>query len=224
MKIVVYGVASPDEARQLEAAGADVIGLQCGRRSARRVLDPESARGVASTLTTAQICVEARSESPLDPALASSLGARWVQVPWNDPAPDRWRARLADEGIGWVLGRVPADEDDDPHWVANRWIDYGKPGPEWVQVEIFPGLVDGWPLLLEPSPDEVDAGDLDRMAAERPLVFSLPLTVGRVVAVRAMFPHADGFALTLDGSADEVLAAANVTLADAVRLVSALRD
>lgn len=223
MIIAVYGVASPDEARRLESAGADVIGVLLGDRPVGRVLDEESAVSVSRAVTDADVCLECRSRPAGDSAVARRIGARWLQVPWNEPAPQAWREQLAVGGVGWVLGRVPADEDDDPEWVVNRWTDYGTPAPDWVHMEIFPNLTDGWPVLQEPSPDEVDAADLDRMAAERPIVFSLPLTFDRVAQARALLPHAHGFALTLAGEHGEVPGATTLDVDEALRLVEALR-
>lgn len=224
MIITVYGVASPDEARRLESAGADVIGVLLGDRSDGRVLDEESATPVSRAVGEADVLVEFLSRTAADAVVARRLGARWAQVPWNDPAPEAWREQLAVGGVGWVLGRVPADEDDDPEWVVHRWTDYGKPGPDWVHVEIFPSLTDGWPLLQELSVDEVDAADLDRMAAERPIVFSLPLTVERAPQARALLPHAHGFALTLAGLHGEVPAATTLDEREVLRLLQALRQ
>lgn len=223
MIITVYGVASPDEARRLESAGADVIGVLLGDRPDGQVLDDESALLISRAVTDADILVESRAITLMDPAVARRLSARWIQVPWNELAPEAWREQLAVDGIGWVLGRVPADEDDDPEWVVNRWTGYGSPAPDWVHVEIFPDLTDGWPILQEPSPDEVDAADLDRAAAERPIVFSLPLTVERAVKVRALLPHAHGFALTLAGHHGEVPGATTLDMDEALRLLEALR-
>lgn len=222
MIIAVYGVASPDEARRLSLAGTDVIGVLLGDRSDGRVLDEASAVSVSRAVSDADLCLEYLGR-PADSAVARRLGARWLQVPWNQPAPLAWREQLAVDGLGWVLGRVPADEDDDPEWVVNRWTDYGAPAPDWVQVEIFPNLTDGWRVLQEPSQDEVDAADLDRMAAERLTVFSLPLTLDRVAWARALLPHAHGFALTLAGEHGEVPGATTLDVDEAVRLVEALR-
>jgi hypothetical protein len=221
--ITVYGVASPEEGRRLEQAGADVIGVLLGDRLDGRVLDEPSVLSISRTVSMAGVCVEPCAGSMTDPELLRRVGARWVQVPWNAPAPRAWREQLAASGIGWVLGRVPADEDDDPEWVVNRWTGYGDPAPNWVHVEIFPDLLDGWSLLQEPSPDEIDTSDLDSMAAERPMVFSLPLTVGRAAKLRAVLPHAHGFALTLAGHHGEVPAATVTSMEEALRLVGALR-
>ncbi|SET97711.1 hypothetical protein [Geodermatophilus poikilotrophus] len=222
MKVTVYGVASPDEARRLEAAGADVIGVFLGDRPGGRVLDEETAVRIRQAVSNAEICVEHRSSTP-DPALASRLGARWIQVPWNQDAPQSWREQLAVEGVGWVLGRVPADEDDDPEWVVSRWTGYDAPTPDWVYVEVFPDLTDPWPTLQDSSPDEVDAADLDRMAAERPVVFSLPLTEEQIPQARGLFPHAYGFALTLRGRHGEVPGATTIDVEEALHLLEALR-
>lgn len=222
MMIAVYGAASPDEARLLEAAGAGIIGVFLGDQQDGRVLDEEAALSVSRALSVAEICVEHRTRMP-DIRLAGRLGARWIQVPWNQAAPQRWREQLAAEGMGWVLARVPADEDDDPEWVVRRWTGYNDPVPDWVQVEVFPDLSDGWPLLQDSSEDEVDAADLDRMAAERPLVFSLPLTEERIPRARGLFPHAHGFALTLEGYHGEVPGATRIDLEEALQLLEAIR-
>ena len=220
--ITVYGAASPDEARLLEAGGADVIGVFLGDQPDSRVLDEEAALSVCRAVSVAKICVEHRSGTP-DLGLARRLGARWIQVPWNQAAPQSWRKQLAAEGVGWVLGRVPADEDDDPEWVVSRWTGYNDPAPDWVHVEVFPDLTDGWPTLLDSSADEVDAADLDRMAAERPLVFSLPLTEERIPLALGLFPHAYGFALTLEGRHGEVPGATTIDMEKALHLLEALR-
>ncbi|MET9271378.1 hypothetical protein [Kribbella sp. NPDC003557] len=225
MRIAVYGVAQPAEARWLESAGADVIGLVVDDRANGRILDMASAKSVADAVDQAAVCVELR-ENGSALAVARGLAARWVQVPWNLPAAREWREELAAGGIGWTLGRVPADEDDDPEWITRRWTEYGDPAPDWVQVEIFPNLTDGWPILQEPSPDEVDATDLDQMAAERPILFSLPLTADRAGPARALLPHAHGFGLTLADRADRAdlhLAATTVELDAALHIIEALR-
>jgi hypothetical protein len=223
MFIVVYGACSPKEALQLQTAGADAIGVFLGDRPSGRILSEQAALSICQALSSAKICVEHVSRPP-DAGLVRRLGVRWVQVPWNQTAPQGWREQLAAEGAGWVLGRVPADEDDDPSWVVSRWTGYNAPAPDWVHVEVFPDLTDGWRTLQDTSPDEVDADDLNQMAAKHPLVFSLPLTEDRIPQTRRLLPHAYGYALTLRGHHGEVPGVTTIDVDQATRLVRALRS
>jgi hypothetical protein len=101
------------------------------------------------------------------------------------------------EGIEWALVRVSADEDDDPEWVRARLEEEGAPPPKWTQVEICPSLEDGWRVIRDSNESELDARDLDALAAEFPLLFSLPLFLEDVGEVQRGLRHARGFSFAL---------------------------
>lgn len=223
MVVTVYGVVSTDEARQFESAGANVIGTFLGELPRGRIVDEATALSIARSLSSAHLCVEALTSTRIEPEAVLRTEARWIQTPWGPPAPAEWRHRLAELGVGWVLARVPANEDDDPTWVHGRMVEYGEPAPAWVQVELCPDLEDGWPIVREPNPDELDIEDVDQIAAKVPLVVSVPMTTERLVELRALLPHVHGVALTLDGDNGRIPGATKINPKDALAIVSALR-
>ncbi len=223
MVITVYGVVSPDEAQQFEVAGANVIGTFLGKQAHGRVVDEATTVAIARSLSSAHLCVEALTGAEIEPEAALRTGARWIQTPWGPPASAEWRYRLAKLGLGWVLARVPANEDDDPAWVLGRTAEYGDPAPAWAQVELCPDLDDGWAILREPNSDELDLQDLDGIATQRPIVVSVPLTLERLTELHAQLPHVHGVALTLAGNGGAIPGATKIDLEDALAIVSALR-
>lgn len=197
--IHVHGVASPEEAEQLESLGVDLLGVVVGERAKGRVISSDTAREIAACLKRAQLCVEPLGgAAALEPKAAQRMGARVVQIPWRMDVPRAWRESLVREGIEWALARVPADEDDDPAWVRSRLEEHGAPPPTWTQVELCPSLDDGWRVLREPNENELDARDLDALAAATPLLFSLPLRLDDVGEVRQKLRHARGLSFTIE--------------------------
>ena len=223
MIVAVYGVVSPGEAQSFESAGANVIGAFLGRRMRGRVVDEATALAIARSLSSAHLCVEALADTGIGPEEALRIGARWIQTSWGPPAPSEWRHRLAELGLGWVLARIPVDEDDDPAWVRGRITEYGDPAPKWSHIELCPRLEDGWPILRESCSDELDLGDLDEIATQMSIVVSLPLTIDRLAELRILLPHVHGVALTLAGENDDTPGAAKISPEDALVIVRAVR-
>jgi len=196
--IHVHGVASPEEAEQLEALGVDLIGVVVGEPVSGRVLGRDNARAISARLKQARLCVEPLGgAAALDAKEARRIGARVVLVPWGLEVPQAWRKSLAQAGVEWALMRVPADEDDDPAWVRARLEEVGAPPPAWTQVEICPSLNDGWRVIRESNENELDARDLDALAKKAPLLFSLPLPLDEVGDVRRGLSHARGFSFSI---------------------------
>ncbi len=196
--IHVHGVATPEEAEQLESLGVDLIGVVVGERTTGRVLGRDSASAIGARLKRARLCVEpADGEEWLDVEVLRRMGAHVVQVPWGPEVSRTWRESLAQAGLDWALVRIPADEDDDPAWVRSRLTEAGPPPAAWTQVEICPSLADGWRVIREPNEDELDARDLDALAAGTPILFSLPLSLDQVDDVRRELRHAWGFSFAL---------------------------
>ncbi|WP_309896817.1 hypothetical protein [Archangium sp.] len=140
------------------------------------------------------------------------MGVQVVQVPWGTEVPRTWRQALAQASVEWALVRVPADEDDDPAWVQARMEEAGTPPPAWTQVEICPSLEDGWRVIRDASENELDARDLDALAAKLPSLFSLRLRLDDVEEVRSRLVHARGFSFTLGDKLGEALGAHHFTL------------
>lgn len=224
MIVAVYGVSSPREAKRFELAGANVLGIFLGKKADGRVVDHEMALAIKRGLSGAHLCVEAWGDGEIAPEVALRTGARWVQTSWGPPVAVAWRQQLAEYGIGWVLSRVPANEDDDPEWVRGRITEYGNPAPVWTHVELCPDLEDGWPMLREANTDELDLSDVDRMAEQLPIVVSAPLTVERLAELRALLPNVHGVALTLAGCNGGIPGAALTNVDDTLAIVSALRE
>ncbi|MGH3774032.1 MAG: hypothetical protein ACRDRW_22020 [Pseudonocardiaceae bacterium] len=222
--VTVYGVASPDEACRFESEGANVIGVFLGQQASGRAVDEAMASTIAQNLSSAQLCVESLADSEIEPEVALRVGARWVQTPWGPPSPAAWRSRLTESGLGWLLARVPANEDDDPKWVLDRITEYGDPAPTWAQVELCPDLQDGWEVLREPTPDELDIGDLNRIATQTPIVVSLPLTVERLAELSVLLPCMYGVALTLTDENGKIPGATSIDPKDALAIVRTLRN
>ncbi|WP_434381543.1 hypothetical protein [Melittangium boletus] len=194
----VHGVASPEEAEQLELLGVDLVGVVVGGRKAGRVMGGDDASAIASRLRQARLCVESLNGTPsLDARAAKRMGAQVVHVPWGTEVSRAWRESLAQEGLEWALVRVAADEDDDPAWVRGRLEELGAPPPTWAQMEICPSLEDGWRILRESNEDALDARDLDALAAESPILFSLPLSFDKIREVRRGLSRARGFSFAL---------------------------
>lgn len=200
--IHVHGIATLEEARVLESLGVDWIGVMVGKTAAGRILEGHQARAIAAALKHARLCVEPEEGvETLEASMALDMGAGAVQVPWGLDVPRTFRESLAQVGIPWALARVPADEDDDPAWVQSRLSEAGAPPPEWSQIEICPSLNDGWRVLGEPSEDELDILDLDKIASKFPLLFALPPDLQDFDEAARRLPHARGFSWSL---ADEL--------------------
>jgi hypothetical protein len=211
--IHVQGVASPDEAEQLEALGVELIGVRVGERATGRILGSEDARRISARLKRARLCVEPLGgAAALDAKEARWMGARVVQVPWGQEVPRAWRESLAREGLEWALVRVAADEDDDPAWVRARLEEQGGPPPAWMQVEICPSLEEGWRIIRDSNESELDARDLDALAAEFPLLFSLSLSLDDIDEVRRRLRHARGFSFAITDDRGEAPGAHRFTL------------
>lgn len=100
-KIVVHvhGVASPEEAEQLELLGVDLVGVVIGNHTAGRVVGGDDASEIAASLKRARLCVEPLGGATvLDARAAQRMGARVVQVPWGTEVPKGWRESLAQTG------------------------------------------------------------------------------------------------------------------------------
>jgi hypothetical protein len=217
--IHVQGVASPEEAAQLELLGVDLIGVVVGARTAGRVMGRDGVHAISAVLKRARLCVEPLGGAvALESGAAKQMGAQVVQVPWGTEVPGGWRESLAQAGIEWALVRVAADEDDDPAWVSARMGEAGAPPPAWTQVEICPSLEDGWRIIREPNALELDARDLNAIASKSPILFSLPLSPGNFREVRRGLSHARGFSFTLGDTRGEVPGAHPFTL-DELRLL-----
>jgi len=211
--IHVHGVASPEEAEQLESLGVDLIGVVVGERAMGRVITRDDAHAIAACLKRARLCMELLGEaSLLEPQAARKMGVQVVQIPWGTEVPRTWRQALAQASVEWALVRVPADEDDDPAWVQARLEEAGTPPPAWTQVEICPSLEEGWRVIRDASENELDARDLDALAAKLPILFSLPLRLDDVKEVRSRLVHARGFSFTLGDKLGEALGAHHFTL------------
>ncbi|WNG21339.1 hypothetical protein [Cystobacter fuscus] len=221
--IHVHGVASPEEAEQLESLGVDLIGVVVGERATGRVIARDDAHAIAACLKRTRLCVELLGEaSLLEPQAARRMGVQVVQVPWGTEVPQTWRQALARAGIEWALVRVPADEDDDPAWVRARIEEAGTPPPAWTQVEICPSLEDGWRVIRDASENELDARDLDALAAKLPLLFSLPLRLDEVKEIRRGLFHARGFSFTLGDKLGEARGAHHFSLNQVRKLLKRL--
>jgi hypothetical protein len=220
--IHVQGVASLEEARQLESLGVDLISVFIGERTAGRVLGLQDARAISAGLKEAKLCVESPSGKLLPADAARQTGAQVVQVPWGQEVPRAWRESLAKERLQWALVRVPADEDDDPAWIRTRLEDAGAPPPVWTQVEVCPSLDDGWQIIRESNENELDARDLDSIAAEAPLLFSMPLLTVNINEVRQRLHHAKGFSFTLEDKRGTSPGAHRITLEKARTLLERL--
>jgi hypothetical protein len=217
--IHVQGVASPEEAEQLELLGVDLVGVVVGERTVGRVIGSDDAHAIAAHLKRARLCVEPLGgASALEAKAAKRMGAQVVQVPWGTEVSRAWRESLAQAGVEWALVRVAADEDDDPAWVRARLEEAGAPPPTWTQVEICPSLEDGWRIIRESNENELDARDLDAIAAETPVLFSLPLSFDNIREVRRGLSHARGFSFTLGDNLGEAPGAHRFTL-DQVRVL-----
>lgn len=211
--IHVHGVASPEEAEHLELLGVELMGVVVGERATGRVIGADDARAIAARLKRARLCVEPLGgTSALDAQAARRMGAQVVQVPWRTEVPRAWRESLAQAGVEWAVVRVAADEDDDPAWVRARLEDAGAPPPAWAQVEICPLLEDGWRIIRESNENELDARDLDTIAAETPVLFCLPLALEDVREVRRGLSHAKGFSFVLGDQLGAAPGAHHVTL------------
>ncbi|HZH17753.1 MAG TPA: hypothetical protein VE057_25590 [Archangium sp.] len=211
--IHVHGVASPEEAEQLESLGVDLMGVVVGERAAGRVIAREDAHAIAGRLKRARLCVELLGEaSLLEPEAARRMGVQVVQVPWDMEVPQAWRQALAQASIEWALLRVPADEDDDPAWVRTRMEEAGPPPPAWTQVEICPSIENGWRVIRMPNENELDARDLNSLAAKFPVLFSVSMPLGEVQEIRRALHHARGFSFTLADKRGEAPGAHHVTL------------
>ena len=222
--IHVHGVTSPEEAERLESLGADLIGLIVGERAKGRVVTRNDAHAIAACIKRARLCVEFPGEaSLLEPQAALRMGVKVVQVPWGTDVPQTWRQALAQANIEWALVRVPADEDDDPAWVRARVEEAGTPPPAWTQVEICPSLEDGWRVIRDASENELDARDLDALAAKFPILFSLPMRLDDVKEIRRGLFHARGFSFTLGDNLGEALGSHHFTLNQVCELLKRLK-
>ncbi|NOJ92787.1 hypothetical protein HMI51_07555 [Corallococcus coralloides] len=221
--IHVHGVASPEEAEQLELLGVDLVGVVVGNHAAGRALDGDDVLAIAASLKRARLCVEPLGgAAALDAREAHRMGARVVQVPWGTEVPRGWRESLAHVGVEWALVRVAADADDDPAWVRARLEDTGVPPPAWAQVEICPSLEDGWRVIRESNESELDAHDLDVIASETPVLFSLPLSLEDVSDVRQGLSHAMGFSFVLGDRLGMAPGAHHITLGQLSTLLKRL--
>ncbi|MBN8231113.1 hypothetical protein JYK02_26685 [Corallococcus macrosporus] len=214
-KIVVHvhGVASPEEAEQLESLGVDLVGVVMGSHTAGRVVGGDDVPLIAASLKRARLCVEPLGgAAALDARTAQRMGVRVVQVPWGTEVTTGWRQALAHAGVEWALMRVAAEADDDPAWVRTRLVDTGAPPPAWAQVEICPSLDDGWRIIRELNESELDAHDLNVIASEIPVLFSLPLSLEDVHDVCQGLSHAKGFSFVLGDQSGMAPGAHHITL------------
>lgn len=198
----VHGVASVDEASELESLGVNLIGVVVGAPE-DRVVSPETARQIAHRLTRARLCVEPENFD-LAPKDVRHMGAAVVAVPWGREVARSWLEALAQADVGWALVRIPADEDDDPSWVESRIAEAGAPAPTWVEIEVCPNLEDGWSLLLEPNESELDAADLDELARAHAILFAPEFRPDNVRSIRDTLMHARGFSFALTDRAGRV--------------------
>jgi hypothetical protein len=200
--IRVHGVATADEASELEALGVNLIGVVVGAPE-DRVLSRETAYNIARRLTRARLCVEPAGVD-LTAEDARRMGADVVVVPWGREVAQSWLDALAQADVAWGLVRIPVDEDDDPSWVESRIAEAGVPAPTWVEVEVCPNLKDGWSLLRETNESELDAADLDQLACAHPIIFSPAFRPDNVRSIRDTLAHARGFSFTLADYAGRV--------------------
>lgn len=202
----VHGVASLEEAVWLESLGVDLLGVAVGEHSSKRVLDCEAARKIADKLTRARLCVEPCS-GQLSLEELHRTGASLVAIAWGQEVSRTWREGLAGRGLDWVLVRVPADEDDDPSWIQARIVEAGGPEPAWVEVEICPNLEDGWSVIRDAHESELDAADLDELAATNRILYAPAFRPDNVRSIRDALPRARGFSLTLADAQGAVVGA-----------------
>lgn len=200
--ICVHGVATADEASELEALGVNLIGVVVGAPE-DRVVSCETARQIAHRLTRARLCVEPVGVE-ITAEDAHHMGAAVVMVPWAREVARSWLDALAQAGLDWALVRIPADQDNDPSWVESRIAEGGVPAPAWVEIEVCPGFEDGWSILQEPSESELNVEDLDALARVHPIVFSLAFRPDNVRSIRDTLVHALGFSFTLADHAGRV--------------------
>lgn len=220
-ELVVHRVASPDEARRFEEAGADIIGVvlepEVGPWAGDgRAVTPTGAASIARALSTASLLVEVPDGVLLDTLGSLPLTAGWLQIP-------SFSVRSIGSGGGrWVVGRVEADEDADPQWIESA-LDAAE-GAQRAVLEVCAAFDDPLAILETGAVDDgLSVADLGRLCRRRPLWLSLGLRAERVRRALAAWPTAAGWVWNLGDPASGGGSAHLVQPDDAAAAIRAMR-
>lgn len=207
--IKVDRVRSPDEAAELEAAGADLIGVSPAadpRFHDDRTVTVEQAASIGEALRRATLVAAMELAGEPGPVLrtVTAIGARMVQPITGGIPPAAVRATLDDAGVGVVYGTVEISHDDDPGWVFGAYDDVPGLRAALFHADVLPEYRDSWAFLRDRAPEfgeDFQIADLDGLGRERPLVVGLDFTPANVREIMAALPGVRGIALTLGGLA-----------------------
>ena len=224
--VKVDRVGSVAEAVELEALGADLIGVSLTadpRFADDRTVTVEQAAGIGRAVQLATLVTAMELARDPDRVLHTVAATRagLVQPITGAVPPPEVRDALRAGGIGIAYGNLEIAHDDDPGWVFSAYppdLDAAL-----FQADVLPEYRDSWAFLRDRAPEfeqEFPIADLNDLARERPLVVGLDSTPGTVREILAALPEVRGIALTLAGQARRGDVRFH-TFADALRVLRA---
>ncbi|GIF02019.1 hypothetical protein [Paractinoplanes rishiriensis] len=202
--IKVDRVRSAGEAREVEALGAGLVGVQLAtdpRFADDRAVTVLEAAAIGRELRRAGLVLvmELRDAERVRDVIAET-GATLVQPIIGVVPPAEVRAAVRDAGAGIVYGGVEIAHDDDPGWVLSRYTDTPGLDAALFQADVLTEYRDSWAFLRDRAPefdDEFQIDDLNDLARKYPLLVGLDFTPANVGEIAAALPDVRGFVLTI---------------------------
>ncbi|GAA3962088.1 hypothetical protein [Actinoplanes auranticolor] len=228
--IKVDRVRSVAEATDLEALGADLIGVSLTadpRFHDDRTVTVEQAAAIGEALRRATLVTAMELAKDPDRVLrtVAATGAGMVQPITEAIPPPEVRRALSDTGVGIVYGGIEIAHDDDPGWVFSAYAGEPDLNAALFHADVLPEYRDSWVFLRDRAPEygqEFQIADLDELGRERPIAVGLDFTADNVREIVAALPSVRGIALTLAGQGRRSDARFH-RYADAVRVLQAAR-
>jgi hypothetical protein len=203
--VKVDRVRSAAEAADLEALGADLVGVSLTadpRFYDDRTVTVEQAAEIGKALQRATLVTAMELGRDRDRVLRTVAATRagMVQPITGAIPPPDIRKGLSDEGIGIAYGSIEIAHDDDPGWVFSAYADTPDLNAVLFHADVLPEYRHSWAFLRDRAPEyeeEFQIADLNELARERPLVVGLDFTPDNVREIVAALPEVRGIALTL---------------------------
>jgi hypothetical protein len=203
--VKVDRVRSAREAAELEALGADLIGVTLTadpRFFDDRTVTVEQAAGIRKALHRATLVTAMELGRDPDRVLRTVAATRagMVQPVTGAVPPPDVRAALSDVGVGIAYGGIEIAHDDDPGWVFSAYADTPDLDAVLFHADVLPEYRDSWAFLRDRAPEyeeEFQIADLNELGRERPLVVGLDFTADNVREIVVALPEVRGIALTL---------------------------
>lgn len=235
--IKVSRVATPEEALEFEALGADIISVALRPEHGGTLFDDDRAvsaqhaENVGAALSRARLALALADPLGEDPGpiidLARRCSSAYVEAPAFDLPGGGVRAALASAGIGLVVSRIAADHDDDPGWLLSPITEASDRNIAFVEIELLADHERAWQFMTEEAPafpDDLQLADIDSLARDAPLLISADATPDNAATILATLPHCGGMVLTVGKLAAGRHDAHVHTPEQAAAIIRAIRD